>query len=88
MNITFATLPGVCAFAVRAHRRFVTQRRIVSAAEKQAHIPNLRADWHVNPDNGRLEMHCHADNEPPAETLSQVEKLGMVLAVYQSGRAI
>lgn len=89
MNITFATLPGVRAFANRACGRLNTQRNIVSAApEKQHLLSNLQADWRVNPVNGRLEMHWHADNEPPAEALSQVEKLGMVLAVYQSARMI
>jgi hypothetical protein len=89
MNITFATLPGVRAFATRTRGRLGLQRNIVAAiAEKQPLFANLHADWRVNPVNGRLEMHWHAGNEPPAETLSQVEKLGMVLAVYQSGRMI
>jgi hypothetical protein len=88
MNITFATLPGVRAFANRARGRLAMQRNSVSAVAEKLHLSNLHADWRVNPVNGRLEMHWHADNEPPAPALSPVEKLGMVLAVYQSGRMV
>ncbi|QND50462.1 hypothetical protein HB779_00285 (plasmid) [Phyllobacterium sp. 628] len=89
MNITFATLPGVRAFTNRMRSQFVAQRKTIPAAfEKRTHFSHLQAGWRVNPVNGRLEMHWHADNEPPAEVMSPVEKLGMVLAVYQSGRMI
>jgi hypothetical protein len=89
MNITFATLPGVRAFANRARGRLAVQRNSVSAAPQKQHLfSNLQADWRVNPVNGRLEMRWHADNEPPAPALDRVEKLGLVLAVYQSGRMI